>query len=82
MAGLSQNRRERTVKNSRLTLFQGWNANYGGDKKVRKNRIFSVQIHSLDLSTADKMISDVPFLAVFIPSEPEQFVRNLIVEIN
>lgn len=82
MGGLGVSRRERSVKNSRLTLFQGWNANYDGDKAVKDKKIFSVQIHSLDLKTSNGLVEDVPFLAVYIPSEPEKFAKNLIVEVD
>ena len=82
MGGLGVSRRERSVKNFRLTLFQGWNANYDGDKAVKDKKIFSVQIHSLDLKTSNGLVEDVPFLAVYIPSEPERFAKNLIVEVD
>lgn len=82
IAGLALSRRKRTVKNGRFTMFQGRNANYGGDKSIRTYGKFCVQIHSVDLVANSGTMNDVPFLAVYIPREPEDFAKNLIVEVD
>lgn len=80
---LKQARRRRSYNEQthHIDLLQGSNQNYCGDRKVHTLRL-SVQIHNLKHGPSDNEIweNNVPYIAVWLPSEPRAWAENWLIE--
>jgi hypothetical protein len=67
---------------SYVDLFQGYNQNYVGDRKVHTDRL-SLQIHTLDHGPPDGEVVErsIVYVALWLPQKPREWAENWILEL-
>ena len=85
MAGQSPRRRRRQLGvDGKVSLAQGHNNNYVGDRKVRTTERIALQIFNLDHGDSDDSIteSNVLYIGISIPKDLEDWAKGWMLQRN